>query len=137
VLAVAVFAVPDRYSGAQAALLSLVVLAGGFAPVAVFAYLFRDYLQPSRGSGPSATPTGRRGTPRGAEGRQDVLVEPMTERELEVLDLVAQGLSNKEIAVELSVSVSTVKTHTNNINRKLGTRTRTQAIAAARRLQLL
>jgi ATP/maltotriose-dependent transcriptional regulator MalT len=58
-------------------------------------------------------------------------------RELEVLALVASGMSNKKIAGRLFVSVSTVKTHINNLYRKLGTRSRTQAIARARELDLI
>ncbi|MCP4679496.1 MAG: AAA family ATPase [Deltaproteobacteria bacterium] len=60
------------------------------------------------------------------------LVEPLSERETEVLPLVAQGLSNKEIAQKLFVSVNTVKTHVHNIAAKLNVKTRTQAAAKAR-----
>lgn len=63
--------------------------------------------------------------------------EPLTERELEVLTLIAAGGSNKAIAGTLSVSVSTVKTHINNLYGKLGVRSRTQALARARRAGLL
>jgi LuxR family maltose regulon positive regulatory protein len=65
------------------------------------------------------------------------LVEPLSERELEVLRLIAAGLSNREIAEELVVAVSTVKTHINNIYRKFDVSSRTQAIAQARALKLL
>jgi LuxR family transcriptional regulator, maltose regulon positive regulatory protein len=65
------------------------------------------------------------------------LPEPLTERELEVLRLIASGKSNRRIATELFVSVGTVKTHTNNLYRKLGVHSRTQALARARELQLL
>jgi LuxR family transcriptional regulator, maltose regulon positive regulatory protein len=65
------------------------------------------------------------------------LPEPLSERELEVLALVAAGASNQEIASKLFVSVSTVKTHINNLYRKLGTRSRTQAVARAREMSLL
>jgi LuxR family maltose regulon positive regulatory protein len=65
------------------------------------------------------------------------LVEPLSERELEVLRLVALGASNREIARKLFISLSTVKTHINNIYRKLEVRTRTQALARARELMLL
>ena len=66
-----------------------------------------------------------------------VLPEQLTERELEVLRLVAGGLSNQDIAERLVVAVSTVKKHLNNIYGKLETQSRTQAIARARELQLL
>jgi LuxR family maltose regulon positive regulatory protein len=67
----------------------------------------------------------------------DRLSEPLSERELEVLALVASGNSNVEIASKLFVSLSTVKTHINNLYRKLGARSRTQAIARARELDLI
>ena len=62
---------------------------------------------------------------------------PLSERELEVLALIAAGKSNEEIAGKLFVSVSTVKTHVNNLFRKLEARSRTQAIARAREMDLL
>ncbi|UCC64332.1 MAG: hypothetical protein JSV36_04555, partial [Anaerolineae bacterium] len=65
------------------------------------------------------------------------LVEPLSQRELEVLGLVAQGLTNREIAERLFISVGTVKTHVHNIYGKLGVRGRTQAAAQARELGLL
>jgi LuxR family maltose regulon positive regulatory protein len=65
------------------------------------------------------------------------LVEPLSERELEVLRLVAGGLTNQEIADELVIAVSTVKSHTNHIYGKLGVKNRTQAIARAGALRLL
>jgi LuxR family maltose regulon positive regulatory protein len=67
----------------------------------------------------------------------DRLSEPLSERELEVLGLIAAGKSNVEIASSLFVSLSTVKTHINNLYRKLGARSRTQAIARARELDLI
>ena len=54
-----------------------------------------------------------------------------------MLALVARGRSNKEIATELVVGIATVKTHLNNINRKLDTSSRTEAIAIARDRGLL
>jgi LuxR family transcriptional regulator, maltose regulon positive regulatory protein len=66
-----------------------------------------------------------------------VLVEPLSERELEVLRLIASGMPNRNIARNLFVAVSTVKTHVNNICRKLEARNRTQAVARARELDLL
>ena len=65
------------------------------------------------------------------------LPEALSERELEVLQLVAAGKSNSRIASELFVSVGTVKTHLNNLYRKLNARSRTQAVARARELKLL
>src|SRR5262249_721333 len=58
-------------------------------------------------------------------------------REYEVLELIAQGLSNQEIAERLFVSLSTVKTHSSNLFMKLDARRRTQAIHRAKELGLL
>jgi LuxR family maltose regulon positive regulatory protein len=65
------------------------------------------------------------------------LVEPLTEREMEVLRLIAAGLSNREIGDELVVAVSTVKSHINHIYGKLDVKNRTRAVARARTLGLL
>jgi LuxR family maltose regulon positive regulatory protein len=73
----------------------------------------------------------------GAGSRSQPLVEPLSERELDVLRLVAQGLSNGEIATRLVVSVGTVKTHVHSIINKIGVSSRTQAVARARELELL
>jgi LuxR family transcriptional regulator, maltose regulon positive regulatory protein len=67
----------------------------------------------------------------------DGLFEPLSERELEVLQLIAAGKSNRQIATDLFVSVGTVKTHVNNLYRKLDAHNRTQAVARARELNLL
>jgi LuxR family maltose regulon positive regulatory protein len=69
--------------------------------------------------------------------QSDALIEPLTERELEVLHLVAAGCSNQEIADKLVISVRTVKKHVENIHGKFGVRSRTQAVARARELKLL
>jgi LuxR family maltose regulon positive regulatory protein len=67
----------------------------------------------------------------------DALIEPLTERELEVLRLVAQGLSNREIGERLFLALSTVKGHTRVIFDKLHVQRRTEAVARARELGLL
>ena len=65
------------------------------------------------------------------------LIEPLSQRELEVLQLIAEGLTNAEIARRLYISLSTVKGHTANIFGKLGVKNRTQSIARGRSLGLL
>jgi LuxR family maltose regulon positive regulatory protein len=64
-------------------------------------------------------------------------LEPLSEREVEVLELVAAGRSNAEIAQELYLSVGTVKAHVHHIFGKLLVRSRSQAVARARELRLL
>jgi LuxR family maltose regulon positive regulatory protein len=66
-----------------------------------------------------------------------ILVEPLSERELEVLGLIAAGLSNKEIADQLVIALGTVKAHTSSIYGKMGVRSRTKAVARAQDLGLL
>jgi LuxR family transcriptional regulator, maltose regulon positive regulatory protein len=65
------------------------------------------------------------------------LIEPLSDREREVLQLMATGASNQEIAQELIIAVNTVKRHARNIFDKLGVENRTQAVARARALGLL
>ncbi len=65
------------------------------------------------------------------------LIEPLSERELEVLKLVGDGRSNKEIAASLFIAEGTVKNHLTNILGKLGVRGRTQAALKAKELNLL
>jgi LuxR family transcriptional regulator, maltose regulon positive regulatory protein len=65
------------------------------------------------------------------------LVEPLTDRELEVLRLLAAGRRNRDIAAELVVTLETVKKHTSHIFDKLGAANRTEAVAHARRLGLI
>jgi DNA-binding CsgD family transcriptional regulator len=65
------------------------------------------------------------------------LLDPLTERELEIIGLVAAGMSNREIAEHLVLSVGTVKVHTRHIYQKLGVSSRTQAAARAGEVGLL
>jgi len=65
------------------------------------------------------------------------LEEPISSREMGVLELIAQGLSNQGIADKLFISLHTVKTHARRINNKLGVKSRTQAIVKARQHGLL
>lgn len=61
----------------------------------------------------------------------------ISKREYEVLELMAQGLSNQEIANQLFISLNTVKTHSSNLFSKLEVKRRTQAVQRAKELQLL
>ncbi|SHF87367.1 response regulator transcription factor [Streptoalloteichus hindustanus] len=70
---------------------------------------------------------GAGGAPRSAAGTRD-LPDGLTNRELDVLTRIARGLSNAEIAAELSVEASTVKTHINNAFAKIGARNRSDAV---------
>ena len=65
------------------------------------------------------------------------LVEPLSQREVEVLELIAEGLSNREISERLFLALGTVKGHNRRIYGKLGVKNRTQAINKARSLNIL
>ena len=69
-----------------------------------------------------------------ARKREDLHI---TRRELEILELIAQGLSNREIAEKLFVSENTVKTHSSRVFDKLGARRRTQAVQLGKEFGLL
>ncbi len=72
-----------------------------------------------------------------AAQRQAPLAEPLTERELEVLRCIAEGLSNREIAERLVITEGTVKNHVSNLIAKLDVRDRTQALLKAQEIGLL
>jgi LuxR family maltose regulon positive regulatory protein len=69
--------------------------------------------------------------------REQPLIEPLSDRELEVLGLVAEGLTNREVGQRLHIAESTVKSHLNSVYGKLAVDNRTQAAAKARDLNLL
>jgi ATP/maltotriose-dependent transcriptional regulator MalT len=86
----------------------------------------------------SASPSGAEdGEVPGRLATHDHLEDPLSEREIEVLSLLASGKTNSEVAGDLFVSVGTVKSHTGNIYRKLGARNRTEALTRARELGLI
>ena len=74
-------------------------------------------------------------TPAKGSGKPEI--EELSTRELEVLHLLSQGLSNRDISQKLFLSVGTVKWHTSNIYGKMGVRSRSEAVALARNLKLL
>lgn len=76
-------------------------------------------------------------TPSKTSTANSELIEPLSEREIEVLQLISEGLTNQEIATRLFLSLHTVKVHARNIYSKLGTHNRTQAVGKARALGLL
>lgn len=79
-----------------------------------------------------------RGASAGAESLADVTAEPpLTNRERQVLGLLADGLGNKQIAARLGISANTVKTHLELLFDKLGVSSRTEAVATAARRGLL
>ena len=65
------------------------------------------------------------------------IVEPLTSRELEVLEMLAAGRSNQAIAGELVVTLDTVKKHVSHVLGKLGAANRTEAVARARELSMI
>jgi LuxR family maltose regulon positive regulatory protein len=68
---------------------------------------------------------------------ESAIIEPLSEREIEVLQLIAAGLTNQEIASRLFLTLNTVKAHTRNVYGKLGVHSRTQAVARARAVGIL
>jgi LuxR family maltose regulon positive regulatory protein len=75
--------------------------------------------------------------PSSTEVPKSELIEPLSDRELEVLQLIADGLTNREIAARLFLSVNTVKVHSRNVYGKLGAHNRTEAVARAQALGIL
>jgi DNA-binding NarL/FixJ family response regulator len=69
--------------------------------------------------------------------REETLTEPLTDREIEILRLLALGKTNRQVAKELLISLSTVKTHVQHVSIKLGVSDRTQAAVRAAELGLL
>ena len=80
---------------------------------------------------------GVKGIPKRTEFARQKYPADLTPREVEVLQLIAEGLSNPSIAQKLGISVGTVKAHTASIYSKLGINNRVQAVSQARELRLL
>ncbi len=96
----------------------------------------QSFLQPSVAAKVISEFT-RMTTPQQPAASNQSLVEPLSDRELEVLQQVATGASNKEIAATLFITEGTVKNHLTNILGKLGVRDRTQAALKAKELGLI
>ncbi|MES1160137.1 MAG: LuxR C-terminal-related transcriptional regulator [Bacteroidota bacterium] len=75
--------------------------------------------------------------PAGTINEKEIIRLGLSARELEVLQLMAEGLSNQEIAGRLFLSLNTIKTHSSNIFEKLDVRRRTQAVEQARKLNII
>jgi LuxR family maltose regulon positive regulatory protein len=73
----------------------------------------------------------------GSQAGSQGLIEPLSDREIEVLQHIAEGLTNQEIASHLYLSLNTIKVHTRNIYSKLGVKSRTQAVARAQELGII
>ena len=123
----------DIYSGA----IALVFMGLGIwlalklaRPKTVFLERPSVVVEDARGSGGI-------GGPEQAIDAQAIAKLGLSGRELEVLQAMAEGLSNQEIASRLFVSLNTVKTHSSNIFGKLDVRRRTQAVETARRLKII
>ncbi len=110
------------------------------APMARVLYeaLTRDiapaYVQSLLAAFPAAEPEPPHQEP---DSAMPSLIEPLSQRELEVLSLMSQGLTNADIADRLFITLNTVKVHTRNINGKLDVHNRTQAVAKARTVGIL
>ena len=96
-----------------------------------------SFLQPSVAAKVVAEYTRLADAPHARVRANQALVEPLSDRELEILRLVATGASNKEIAATLVIAEGTVKNHVTNILGKLGVRDRTQAALHAKELGLV
>lgn len=94
------------------------------------------YIPPQLAQGLVQRALGQSQAPRPAEDTAEA-IEPLTEREQEVLRLIGEGLTNKEIAEQLVVSLNTVKSHRLRVYQKLGLHTRAELVAFARRAGIL
>lgn len=97
--------------------------------------IFDDYLQRLLDAAGPVAPLPAAGAPITAPA--DGLQEPLIRKEIRVLQLLAEGDSNSTMAEKLFVSDGTVRTHLRNINMKLGAKSRTQAVAIARKLAVI
>lgn len=109
----------------------------GLANTDVISDSYLKKLSHSMGLQPD-TPTGKAELPGASAFENNMqLVEPLSQRELEVLRLIDQGLANKEIAIKLSLAPATVKAHIRNLYGKISAKSRTEALSKARALGLI
>ena len=99
--------------------------------------LMPDYAGRLLGMFDAGLTASERDSSRALAGPAQTLAEPLTEREIEVLHLIAAGLSNREISERLFLALDTVKGHNRRIFGKLGVQRRTEAMIRARELGLL
>lgn len=131
-----------KNAGAEDLIAAVRALAAGdgmLAPEVTRRVLARFTKAPSRAPGPaSASASAGESTPTAAPSpvAPTVLLDPLTEREAEVLVLLADARSNAEIAGALFIGEATVKTHVSRILQKLGARDRVQAVVLAHRMGL-
>jgi LuxR family maltose regulon positive regulatory protein len=98
-----------------------------------------EYVQRIIAAFPIETPMSTTGhtSSDGYSSSEDMWVEPLTDRETEILHLISEGLTNKEIGSRLYISGNTTKAHLRNIFGKLGVKNRTQAVAKGRTLGII
>lgn len=109
-----------------------------FLEPSVAAKLVTEFTRLASGPVPAAPAPAASPSPSSAEADANAsLIEPLSAREREVLRFLAQGLSNKEIGVRLSITEGTVKNHMSQVLGKLGVLDRTQAALRARELGLM
>ena len=110
-------------------------LAPGTLYEAVTREIATDYVRRLLAAFPISEP--EQADPLKIQTSKSAMIEPLSERELEVLVLVAEGLTNREIADKLYLSINTVKVHTRNIYGKLDAHHRAGAVARARAFGIL
>ena len=101
----------------------------GYTGKLLAAFEAENQINKDKSGLPSTLPDGRRSS--------NPLVEPLSQRELEILKLIALGLSNREIGERLFLALDTIKGHNRKIFDKLQVQSRTEAIARARELGLM
>ena len=105
--------------------------------VAALIFFFVGLYFNNRGQRQSVPPPAASAVQEGQQDHEAIKKHGLTHREHEVLEKMAQGLSNQEIAAALFLSESTIKTHVSNILFKLDAKRRTQAVSIAKKLKMV